>query len=241
MAAFHTMTLTVEFCGDRFTPNPDSGFAIGRDADLSVDDNLFLHRRFLALSCARGLWTLSNVGAQLTATVSDAEGRMEAFLAPGASIPLVFHRTMIRFTAGPTTYELAVLNDEPLFTAPVEPEPPDGETTVGAATLTPDQKLLIVALAEPVLRGDGRASVSMPSLADAASRLGWTATKLNRKLDNVCQKLARLGVRGLHGGPDKLASNRRTRLVEYAVAVRLVARADLALLDRPTATENPTS
>jgi hypothetical protein len=56
-------------------------------------------------------------------------------------------------------------------------------------------------------------------------------TKFNRKLDNVCQKLKKAGVRGLHGGPDRLASDRRSRLVEYAVSVRLVTASDLRLLD----------
>jgi hypothetical protein len=205
---------------------------VGRDADLHIDDNPFLHRRFLQIAKVETLWTLSNVGTQLTATVSDSDGRMEAYLAPGASLPLVFHRTAVRFTAGPTTYEFEVINDEPLFSGPVEEVLVDGETTVGATSLTPDQKLLILALCEPVLRGDGRASVSVPSLAVASERLGWTSTKFNRKLDNVCQKLTKLGVRGLHGGPDKLASNRRTRLVEYAVATRVVTRDDLMLLDR---------
>jgi hypothetical protein len=71
----------------------------------------------------------------------------------------------------------------------------------------------------------------MPSSGEAAQRLGWTTTKFNRKLDNVCQKLSAQGVRGLHGEPGRLASNRRARLVEYALAVRLVTRDDLALID----------
>jgi hypothetical protein len=226
------MALSLEFCGVEQSIDPDQEFVIGRDADLAVDDNPFLHRRFLTITSTRGLWTLSNVGAQLTATVSDSEGRMEAYLAPGAAIPIVFGRTLVRFTAGPTTYELTLVDDAPPFATPPIVEPVGGETTIGATSLTPDQKRLILALAEPVLRGDGRASVSIPSLADVARRLGWTSTKVNRKLDNVCQKLARLGVRGLHGGPDRLASNRRTRLVEYSVSVRLVTRDDLPLLDR---------
>ena len=41
-----------------------------------------------------------------------------------------------------------------------------------------------------------------------------------------------LGVRGLRGGPGKLASNRRARLVEHAVFSRLVTAEDLPLLDR---------
>ena len=59
-------------------------------------------------------------------------------------------------------------------------------------------------------------------------------TTFNRKLDNVCEKLDKIGVDGLRGGRGKLATNRRARLVEYAVATRLVSADDLALLDRPT-------
>ncbi len=228
------MSLIVDFCGESQTLDESRVFVVGRDADLDIDDNPFLHRRFLTIAHANGFWMLSNVGTQLTATVSDAEGRMEAFLAPGATLPIVFPRTSVRFTAGPTTYEFGILHDDPPFSAPIEEPATDGQTTVGATSLTPDQRLLILALAEPVLRGDGRASVSVPSLSDASTRLGWTSTKFNRKLDNVCQKLTKLGVRGLHGGPDRLASNRRTRLVEYAVATRLVTRADLAVLERIT-------
>jgi hypothetical protein len=71
----------------------------------------------------------------------------------------------------------------------------------------------------------------MPSSAEAAARLGWTMTRFNRKLDNVCDKLDRAGVKGLRGGSGGLATNRRARLVEYAVASRLVTAADLDLLD----------
>ena len=73
----------------------------------------------------------------------------------------------------------------------------------------------------------------MPSSSEAATRLGWTTTKFNRKLDNVCQKLAAQGVRGLHGEPGRLASNRRARLVEYAIAVRLITRATTSSSSTP--------
>jgi hypothetical protein len=64
-----------------------------------------------------------------------------------------------------------------------------------------------------------------------AARLGWSTTKLTRKLDSVCSKLSKVGVRGLHGRPGELASSRRARLVEYALAVRLVTVDDLASLE----------
>ena len=226
------MSLTIDFCGEIHHLADDVQFSIGRDADLSIDDHQFLHRRFLLLSRQSDFWLLSNIGTQLTATVSDTTGHLEAFLSPGSSLPLIFDVADVSFTAGPTTYSFTVTNSSPAFaTVPLQVSDSSGDTTLGATQLTPDQRLLIVALAEPRLRGDGRASVTLPSSVEAAERLGWTITKFNRKLDNVCQKLQRLGVRGLHGGPEKLASNRRSRLVEYAVATRLVSRPDLTTLD----------
>lgn len=224
-------TPTIEFCGERIAVRHQP-FTVGRDADLVVDDeNRFLHRQFLTLSEQHGIWLLTNVGGQLTATVSDAAGRLEAFLAPGAVLPLVFDETIVRFTAGPTTYELAVHLPDPAFVAGDVDENEQGDTTIGKVVMTPDQLRLVLALAEPALRGSGRAGSTLPSSNEAAQRLGWTATKFNRKLDNVCQKLAGQGVRGLHGQPGRLASNRRARLVEYALAVRLVTKDDLHLLD----------
>jgi hypothetical protein len=69
------------------------------------------------------------------------------------------------------------------------------ESTIGAVPLTPSQKVIIVALAEPVLRRDGTGMSELPSSAAAAQRLGWSLTRFNRKLDNVCDKLDRQGVR----------------------------------------------
>jgi hypothetical protein len=229
--SFEHSTVTVEFCGAVTQVASGGRLTIGREADLTIDDNPFLHRAFLVISERDDLWFLSNVGTQLSATVADGSGRMEAFLAPGASIPLVFATTSVAFTAGPTTYELTITAPSAVFEAPPVVEPANGVTTVGAVGLTRDQRLLLVALAEPRLRGDGRASVMLPSSTVAARRLGWTATKFSRKLDNVCDKLAKLGVRGLRGDIAEYASNRRSRLVEYAVATRLVTREDLVALD----------
>ena len=72
--------------------------------------------------------------------------------------------------------------------------------------------------------------MALPPSAKVAERLGWNLTRYNRKLDNVCEKLSRAGVRGLRGSVSDLASSRRARLVEYALAVSLVSVDDLALL-----------
>jgi hypothetical protein len=224
---------TVDFCGEKYTVDSSGDLTIGREADLVIDDNPFLHRRFLRIFCSDGMWWIANVGSHLAATLADDAGMVQAWLAPGAQLPLVFQRSSVWFTAGPTTYEFHIALSEAPF-AVVQPEGPVvGSTTYGRTTLTPDQRLLVIALAEPMLRRPARGVVDAPSSAEAADRLGWTITKFNRKLDNVCQKLDRNGVRGLHGGPDRLASDRKARLVEYALATRMVGADDLELLDAP--------
>ena len=226
------MPAVVEFCGETYPLDPDRPFTIGREADLVIDDNPFLHRRFLQLLHADGLWRLANVGTLLSATLADEDGLVQAWLAPGARLPLVFPRVSVCFTAGPTTYEFFVATDDAPFDAAVKDPVAYGETTSGPASFSPEQRLLLIALAEPVLRSGVRGSAAAPSSAEAARRLGWSLTKFNRKLDSVCEKLEHQGVRGLHGGPERLAANRKARLVEYVLAVRLVRLEDLDLLPR---------
>ena len=60
-----------------------------------------------------------------------------------------------------------------------------------------------------------------------ARRLGWSITKFNRKLDNLCDRFAKLGVGGLRGSLDQLATDRRRRLVEHAVESGLIDRSQL--------------
>ena len=224
------MAVVVEFCGEQYVVGPGQTLTIGREADLVIDDNPFLHRRFLQIVEQGGLWWVVNIGSQLAATSADEAGMVQAWLGPGARIPIVFARSTVWFTAGPTTYELDVNCDDPPFTVVPTEHPIAGSTTTGQASLTPEQRMLLVALAEPMLRRHVRGAVNAPSSAEAAARLGWTVTKFNRKLDNVCLKLERMGVRGLHGGPERLARDRKSRLVEYALAARLVGDEDLTLL-----------
>ncbi|APX32509.1 hypothetical protein BH708_06985 [Brachybacterium sp. P6-10-X1] len=226
-------TISVEFCGEWYRAEEGEELTIGREADLTVDeDNPFLHRRFLTIVQVESMWWLANIGSRLSATITDGSGSMQAWLAPGARIPLVFDETKVVFTAGPTTYDFSVHAESPEFARTAGPDDPAGETTVGSVQLTPSQKLLVLALAEGMLTREGSGMSSVPTSAQASQRLGWQMTKFNRKLDNVCDKLDRLGVRGLRGGPGKLASNRRARLVEHAVFSRLVTSEDLPLLDQ---------
>ncbi len=229
----------MDFCGEQYVVEPGTEFRIGREGDLVVDENPYLHRTFLTLSDEFGLWWLANVGHLLTATVTDATGAVQAWLAPGARIPVVFETLHVMFSAGSTTYDLTIEAGGDFFRTSVSAQSEVGGTTVLPVTLTTSQRQLIVALSEGVLTQQVPGRGEVPSSADAAARLGWSMTTFNRKLDNVCDKLDRIGVSGLRGGRGKLATNRRARLVEYAVATRLVSRDDLPLLDQQAEVATP--
>lgn len=226
-------TLKIEFCGEWYSVEAPNEFSIGRESDLIIDDNPYLHRHFLKIFHDFGMWWLGNVGNLLSATVTDATGRVQAWLAPGARLPIVFERMHVLFTAGSTTYDFTIHSGKDYFNTSSAISTTGGATTIEPVALTRSQRLLIVALAEHVLSQSAPGRGALPTSAEAAKRLGWTMTTFNRKLDNVCEKLDKVGVAGLRGGRGKVAANRRARLVEYAVAARLVGPEDLVLLDAP--------
>ena len=84
-------------------------------------------------------------------------------------------------------------------------------------------------MAETTLR-DPHAGADLPTNRAVARRLGWSITKFNRKLDNLCNRFATLGVGGLRGSIDHLATDRRRRLVDHAVESGLVSADELELL-----------
>ncbi|MFZ2503672.1 MAG: hypothetical protein WAW88_13495 [Nocardioides sp.] len=226
-------TCTITFCGEEYAVAP-AGLSLGREADVVLDsDNRHLHRRFLLVTEEAGSVWLHNVGSLITVAMSDAAGRMTSQLAPGARAGVPPGETTVWFTAGPTVYEFTITVPTGAAAEHAAPLLPTatGDTTVGRVSLTPAQKLLVLALAEQVLRGQGRGIGAIPPSRAAAQRLGWTQTRFNRKLDNVCDKLTKVGVRGLIGIPGQAASTRRARLVDYAVSTRMVSPEDLPLLD----------
>ena len=235
------MSLSLEFCGEWFHIDPGEPFLIGREGPLELDDNQYLHRRFLVISFVEGMWWIENIGSRLSATLADSAGVTQAYLQPEARLPLVYADTTLLFTAGRTTYEMRLVNDQPAYLpSAVADKTASGEPTLGPIELTNSQLLLVLALSEPVLTGRGT-TLSIPSSQDAANRLGWPITRFNRKLDHICERLTRYGVRGLHGGPDKLAVNRRARLVEHAVATRIVTPDMLYRLQDPASYDDPNS
>ena len=231
------MRLNVDFIGEVIVVEPGDELTFGRQADLHIDDNRHLHRVLGRFWSHGDSWWLTNEGRSITIQIADADSRSNVMLAPGSEIALSFPNSILRFRAGVTDYEVIVRvpdrgeqdgdddDDDPL-------EADDSEVdtiALGDVLLTDEQRLLLLALAEGTLR-DPHNSDELPTNRAVARRLGWSITKFNRKLDNLCNRFAKLGVGGLRGSIDQLATDRRRRLVDHAVESGLITPSQLALL-----------
>jgi hypothetical protein len=226
------LRLRVEYCGEVRAVETSDELTFGRAGDLRIDDNRHLHR-VLGRLWARGeQWWLTNEGSSISIQIADADSRSNVVLAPGSEIALSFPNSILRFRAGITDYELALsVPDREDEEEDDEGEDPwDDEFTdtiaLGDIVLTDEQRLLLLALAEPTLR-DPHVKQDLPANRAVARRLGWSITKFNRKLDNLCNRFAKLGVGGLRGSIDQLATDRRRRLVDHAIDSGLITAAQL--------------
>lgn len=220
--------LRIEYCGEWYDLSAGEILTIGRAADLVIDDNPELDPLLLEIFHEFGMWWIASTATARVVHVSDPSGRVSTELAPGTRVPVVFQPAHVVFSAGRTTYEFAVHGELPYSASATSAELRPAR--VDLPRLTTAQRLLLVVLCERSLRHPSRSPGDFPTSAEAAARLGWSLTAFNRKLDNVCDRLDRAGVAGLRGGRGNLATRRRTRLIEYALAARLVTVEDLALL-----------
>lgn len=231
-------TVRVTYQGETHAVQAARGFRFGRGAsnDLDIDRrNALLHRRFGRLALRDGIWWLDNEGSRLSIALNDRDSATTTVLAPGGSTAVTFSRASVRFSAGSGNYEILI--DLPGH----RPDNPAGSSSEGDMTdqrtmdqsklpLAGDQQLLVLALAEQKLRNPHEA-VSLPTNKAIARRFGWSKKAFDGKLGRVCEKFARWGVPGLVGESAEPAKERRRILVEQAIELNIVTRADLERLD----------
>lgn len=220
-------TLFLEYLGEGISVEPERTLTFGRSADLVVDpDNRYLHR-VLGCFIAQGeVWFLQNLGRHTSLRVVDRSGASRVEIGPGDQHPLGFEEFVVLFQAGPTTYEIGGALAEPTPLELGEVLPSD-TVEFGLVSLNAEQRQLVAALAEPLLRDTPNWASRLPGNKEVARRLGWTITKYNRKLDYLCRRLAEQGVSGLQGASGALATGRRQVLVQHLVERGLVTAADL--------------
>lgn len=227
--------LHIFFIDELTVATPDAVVTFGRSGDVELDEaNQFMHRVVGAFFSQDNVWWLANKSRHGHLTMVGSTGRVTR-LPPDAVAALSEPSGLIRFEAGPSTYELGWVRpgQDPML-PPVDVNVDEGgadvTTQFGVVGLNAEQRLLVAALSENRLRDSSADLADMPANAAVAHRLGWSGKKLDRKLDYLCARLSSEGVRGLRGEKGFEAIDRRARLVEHAIGSGMVTMSDLDLL-----------
>lgn len=218
--------LIVEHCGDERVLGRDDELTFGRSADVVIDANPYLHRVLGRFRHDGRSWWVDNVGRSTPLTLMSTADLSSATVGPGSTAPILHVESVVAFAAGPTEYEVVVTNERAERLADLGPVAGDGPLATlefGRIDLNPDQVELLRVLCEHRLARPSDQWADIPSNRSCAARLGWTLAKFNRKLDHVCDRLARSGVRGLRGDLGLSAVDRRRVLVDHVVRSGLLA------------------
>jgi hypothetical protein len=214
--------------------SPADVVTFGRSADIEMDDaNQYMHRIVGTFFFKDNVWWIANNSRHGQVTLIGSTGRLTR-LPPEAVSALTEPTGVLRFDAGPSTYELGwtLPGQNPLMPPLVDADvgTDDATSQFGVVSLNDEQRLLLVALSERCLRDSSASAADLAPNASIAHRLGWSSKKLDRKLDYLCARLAAEGVRGLRGEKGFEAVDRRSRLVEHVISAGMVRASDIELL-----------
>lgn len=226
------MTTQLTLSHDGRTRSLDSGeILVGRMAEFPIGEgNPFVHRTIGRFIYQYAIWWVENRAEHFPLLLTSEDGsRVELpSLSTGngpATAALTGPTFRIQFRAGGQSYvidgTIATSVQFPSLELDGIPES-TGDETVRSIRLTEDEQRLLDALAQPVLASPNAGPDALPSNRVVARQLGWTDTKLNRKLDYLCTRLTKQGYQGLKGDLGGEAKLRRWRLVEYAISHGLV-------------------
>jgi hypothetical protein len=213
---------------------PGDVVTFGRSGDIELDEaNQYMHRIVGTFFEKDNVWWLANKSRHAQLTLVGNTGRLTR-LPPDAVSAISEVSGLLRFDAGPSTYELGwtLPGQDPLMPPIVDG---DGDLSMatsqfGIVPLNNEQRLLLVAFAERFIEDSSVSTADLPANAAVAHRLGWSGKKLDRKLDYLCARLSAEGVRGLRGEKGFEAIDRRSRLVEHAMSSGMIGPADLETL-----------
>lgn len=198
--------------------DPGQTLMTGRSAPFPVgEDDDFMHRRFLQFWADGSTWMVTNHGSRISAGIHPrAENSFaELRVGPGATLPLPPGDAAVVFATSDRTYELHLTVARTLRPPTLGGGPDLGTLTVGRFEPNEEQKLLLQALAAPLIANPGAGMDKVPSVRDLEQVLGWSQKKVNTKIDYLCRSLETNGVPGFSVRSGN-APARRFALARYA-------------------------
>lgn len=204
--------LMVEFAGEERVVTSELTF--GRAADLCIDPNDYMHRVVGEFFQDGSLWWLRNRGSRIPLTLISSDGK-RVQLPPGGIQALTDGAGVVRFQAGPTTYELSYSGGRAGLSVPA-PGDEGFDTLHFDFTLTPREVDFLAVFCGPQFGKSTNRTT--PTYSKVAETWGVSVKTLDNTLQNLRRKIREAGVPGVDSAD---------ALVTFSIAQGLITQADL--------------
>lgn len=185
-----------DLLGNRVILEAGQEAIIGRSGTFPVGtDDAFLHRRLFQVWYGGLGWMIANRGSHIPLDIEPRGSRSltRIHLGPGAVTMMPAGPSAVTFSTPERHYEIHVDIPSTGISRPSNPGNSDGDITYARHIPNEEQRMIMEALAAPLIKNPGANDGDLPTVRELAEQLGWTEKKTNQKIERLCQRLAQDG------------------------------------------------
>ncbi|WP_279192723.1 DNA-binding response regulator [Corynebacterium stationis] len=185
-----------DLLGNRVILEAGQEAIVGRSGTFPVGtDDVFLHRSLFQVWYGGLGWMIANRGRHIPLDIEPRGSRSltRIHLGPGAVTVMPAGPSAITFTTPERHYEIHIDIPSTGISRPSQLNTFDGDITHARHIPNDDQRIMLDALAAPLIKNPGANDGDLPTVKELAEQLGWTEKKTNQKIERLCQRLAQDG------------------------------------------------
>lgn len=185
-----------DLLGNRVILEAGQEAIVGRSGTFPVGtDDVFLHRSLFQVWYGGLGWMIANRGRHIPLDIEPGGSRSltRIHLGPGAVTVMPAGPSAITFTTPERHYEIHIDIPSTGISRPSQLNTFDGDITHARHIPNDDQRIMLDALAAPLIKNPGANDGDLPTVKELAEQLGWTEKKTNQKIERLCQRLAQDG------------------------------------------------
>ena len=185
-----------DLLGNRVILEAGQEAIVGRSGTFPVGtDDVFLHRSLFQVWYGGLGWMIANRGRHIPLDIEPRGSRSltRIHLGPRAVTVMPAGPSAITFTTPERHYEIHIDIPSTGISRPSQLNTFDGDITHARHIPNEDQRIMLDALAAPLIKNPGANDGDLPTVKELAEQLGWTEKKTNQKIERLCQRLAQDG------------------------------------------------
>lgn len=185
-----------DLLGNRVILEAGQEAVVGRSGTFPIGtDDIYLHRNLFQVWYGGLGWMIANRGSHIPLEIEPRGSRSltRIQLGPGAVTVIPAGPSAITFSTPERGYEIHLDIPSTGLTRPTRVSTTDGDITHARHIPNEEQRIMMEALAAPLLKNPGASDADLLSVKELAAYLNWTEKKTHQKIERLCQRLAQDG------------------------------------------------